>query len=98
MNSIKDWYIFMPRNDDDVDDNDYDYRHVVGEYPVRGLLGCIGSVECIHIVWDRCPTMYKNRFIGKDGFCLLLMKLFAIVANVFNLFRSAALEPETTNT
>ena len=52
----------MPRNDDD-------YRHVVGEYTARGLPGCIGSVDCVHIAWDRCPAMYKNMFKGKEGFC-----------------------------
>ena len=55
MNSIKDEYIYMPRNDDD-------YRDVVGEYTARGLPGCIGSVDCVHIAWDRCPAMYKNMF------------------------------------
>ena len=51
MNSIKDEYIYMPRNDDE-------YRDVVGdEYTARGLPGCIGSADCVHIAWDQCPAM-----------------------------------------
>ena len=80
----------MPRNDDD-------YRHVVGEYTARGLPGCIGSVDCIHIAWDRCPTMYKNMFKDKKRFCLVA---YEVVRNCRKFIQSVSVDvghPGTRN-
>ena len=44
------------------------FQKVVGEYTARGLPGCVGSVDCVHIAWDRCPSQYFNMFKGKEGF------------------------------
>ena len=64
MNSIKNEYIYMHAEK---------RRRLPtcggGEYTARGLPGCIGSADCVHIAWDRCPAMYKNMFCGKEGFC-----------------------------
>jgi hypothetical protein len=61
MASIKDEFIFMPHDD-------YTLQRVTEEYAARGLPGCIGSVDCVHIRWDRCPTQYKNMYSGKEGY------------------------------
>jgi hypothetical protein len=61
MASICDEYIYMPQDN-------ATYRRVVGEYTARGFPGCIGSVDCVHIGWDRCPTQYTNLYTGKEGF------------------------------
>ena len=61
MSSIKDEFIFMPQDNDT-------FRKVSEEYAARGLPGCIGSVDCVHIGWDRCPTQYKNMYTGKEGY------------------------------
>ena len=88
MNSIKNEYIYMPRNDDD-------YRHVVGEYTARGLPGCIGSVDYVHIAWDRCPAMYKNMFKGKEGFCSIA---YEVVCNCRKFIQSVSVgHPGTRN-
>ena len=58
--SICDEYIYMPQDD-------AMYREV-GEYTARGFLGCIGSVNCVHIGWDPCPTQYTNLYTDKEGF------------------------------
>jgi hypothetical protein len=51
MASIKERYMYMPLDD-------ASYRKVVGEYSSRGFPGCIGSVDCVHIGWDRCPVCH----------------------------------------
>jgi hypothetical protein len=42
---------------------------VVSDYEKIGFPGAVGSVDCVHIPWDRCPYEYRqmNRS-GKDGF------------------------------
>jgi hypothetical protein len=37
--------------------------HMV-EYQSAGLLGCIGSIDCTHIVTERCKYNLKNNHIG----------------------------------
>ena len=61
MASIKERYIYMPLDD-------ASYQKVVGEYTARGFPGCVGSVDCVHIGWDRCPVQYTNMYKGKEGY------------------------------
>ena len=61
MSSISIEYIFMPKTDEQ-------FEFVVGEYSARGLPGCVGSVDCVHVGWDRCPHQYRNMYTGKEGF------------------------------
>jgi len=61
MASISDEYIYMPRDD-------ATNKQVVGEFTARGFPGCVGSVDCVHIGWDRCPTQYTNVYTGKELF------------------------------
>jgi hypothetical protein len=52
----------MPRNMEE-------YTNVVGEYYTEmGLPGCVGSVDCVHIGWDMCPTQQQNMYKGKEGY------------------------------
>ena len=41
-------------------------RHVVGLYERIGLPGCVGSVDCVHLVWDKCPAGYLSQCKGKE--------------------------------
>jgi hypothetical protein len=61
MASIKTEFIYMP-------EDEATFQKVVGEYTARGLPGCVGSVDCVHIAWDRRPSQYFNMFKGKEGF------------------------------
>ena len=61
MSSIKDDYVFMPLDD-------ATFATVSNQYAARGLPGCVGSVDCVHIGWDRCPAQYKNMYTGKEGY------------------------------
>ena len=33
-----------------------DFLSVIGLYKRIGYPGCAGSIDCVHIVWDRCPA------------------------------------------
>ena len=61
MASIKEEFIYMPRDMEE-------YANVVGEYTEMGLPGCVGSVDCVHIGWDMCPTQQQNMYKGKEGY------------------------------
>ena len=43
-------------------------RKVEAQYRSRGMPGCLGSVDCVHVAWEKCPYLYRNLFIGKEGF------------------------------
>ena len=54
MASIKEEFVYMPRD--------------MEEYTEMGLPGCVGSVDCVHIGWDMCPTQLQNMYKGKEGY------------------------------
>ena len=36
-------------------------------YEKLGLPGCIGSMDCTHILWHRCPKISRNICTGKEA-------------------------------
>jgi Plant transposon protein len=61
MASVKDEFIHFPRDD-------AEYNFVVEEYAKLGFPGCVGSVDCVHIGWEKCPFQWKNLFKGKEKY------------------------------
>ena len=55
-------YVHGPRNNSEMES-------VSGLYAASGFPGCIGSTDCVHIRWEKCPsveaTTYRN---GKHTF------------------------------
>ena len=47
-------------------ETEMEMRHVVGLYERIGLPGCVGSVDCVHLVWDKCPAGYLSQCKGKE--------------------------------
>ena len=37
-------------------------------YSKMGLPGCIGSTDCVHVKWDRCPVQLHHLCNGKEGY------------------------------
>lgn len=37
-------------------------------YSELGLPGCIGSTDCVHIRWERCPSGERSLHKGKEGY------------------------------
>jgi Plant transposon protein len=61
MSSCESEFIHFPRDEDS-------YRFVVDEYAAMGLPGCVGSVDCVHVGWDKCPHQHFNIYKGKESF------------------------------
>jgi Plant transposon protein. len=51
--------IMMPHDVDAI-------SHVTRQYEQRGLPGCVGSIDCVHVCWDRCPASMHSVCKGKD--------------------------------
>jgi hypothetical protein len=61
MASIKDKFISLPINEFELD-------RVLRSYSRYGFVGCIGSIDCVHIGWDKCPSEWRPLFVGKEGY------------------------------
>ena len=33
----------------------------------KGLPGCVGSINCVHVRWDNCPAGLLGECVGKEG-------------------------------
>ena len=46
-------------------------KKVMDVYSKMGLPGCIGSADCVHVKWDRCPVELHHLCSGKEGYPIL---------------------------
>ena len=67
LNKFLDWgvrlaqdNIFLPRTEDE-------YEKVENVYRSKGLPGCVGSIDCVHLRWDKCPAGLLGECVGKEG-------------------------------
>ncbi len=52
-------------------------------YEKLGLPGCIGSMDCTHILWHRCPKVIRNNCTGK---CIVFNIIFSFLTIIlFNI-------------
>ena len=52
-------------------------EHVMGLYDLLGLPGCVGSIDCVHVVWDRCRAGLHNVCRGKEDYPSLAFEAVA---------------------
>ena len=52
-------YVYMPAGDD--------LAAVLSLYTEMGFPGCVGSTDCVHFYWDRCPHNVGHLYLGKEG-------------------------------
>eukprot|EP00978_Attheya_sp_CCMP212_P021848 scaffold64230_cov41-Attheya_sp.AAC.2 len=45
--------ITMPKTEEELE-------HVMGHYRSIGLPGCTGSIDCVHVFWNKCPAGLLN--------------------------------------
>ena len=45
-----------------------DLKHVESIYSDLGFPGAVGSTDCTHVAWERCPFSETNNHKGKEGY------------------------------
>eukprot|EP00961_Rhodomonas_salina_P045403 609860-Rhodomonas_salina.1 len=68
MASLYDRWIHVPEIDLQI-------QAVLGLYASHGFPGCIGSVDCVHVPWDRCQAWLRSLYCGKEGFPMISYKV-----------------------
>lgn len=64
MTHYYDAYVYRPK--------DQKLKKVMEVFSKMGLPGCIGSTDCVHLKWDRCPVNLSQVCSGKEGTSLFL--------------------------
>jgi hypothetical protein len=54
-------YVYLPRDDTELEKTMLDYQRM-------GLPGVLGSTDCVHVKWERCPVARSNSCTGKEGY------------------------------
>jgi hypothetical protein len=54
-------YVCAPQSEEAI-------RKATGIYERLGLPGALGSTDCVHVWWDRCPASISNKCTGKEGY------------------------------
>lgn len=54
---------------------DRELEEVMSIYSKLGLPGCIGSIDCVHLKWDKCPESFRNDCKGKEGYPSLVYEV-----------------------
>ena len=57
--------------------NIYESRHVTGLFERVGLPGCVGSIDCVHLVWDKYPAGFLFACKGKEKLPTLAFQVVA---------------------
>ena len=62
--ALYDVYIYRPMGDK--------LARLMGVFGRMGLPGCVGSTDCVHLKWERCPVSLTNLCKGKEGYPTLV--------------------------
>jgi hypothetical protein len=54
-------YVKPPTTPDEV-------KKVTTMYKLLGFPGAIGSIDCVHVQWDKCPVSLRSICKGKEGY------------------------------
>ena len=57
--------------------NIYESRHVTGLFERVGLPGCVGSIDCVYLVWNKCPAGFLSACKGKEKLPTLALQVVA---------------------
>ena len=72
-------------------------RHVVGLYERIGLPGCVGSVDSVHLVWDKCPAGFLSQCKGKEKHATLAFQAVVLHTKRYLLSPSSSLDVRMIN-
>jgi len=59
FSKLKDMFIIQPAVGSEL------LKRIMDEYAALGLPGCVGSMDCTHLHWDKCPSTIANLCTGK---------------------------------
>jgi hypothetical protein len=45
-----------------------DIKNVTTIYKLLGFPGAVGSIDCVHVRWDKCPFSLRSSCSGKEGY------------------------------
>ncbi|KAH9142153.1 hypothetical protein AeRB84_013756 [Aphanomyces euteiches] len=48
------------------DPNDRDIERLLAMNEKRGFVGMMGSIDCMHWAWNKCPTAFAGQYSGKE--------------------------------
>ena len=57
--------------------NEADLELILAHSSSRGFPGMLGSIDCMHWAWDKCPTAYKGQYQGKEGVPTIVLEAVA---------------------
>ena len=77
QNEFLKWGERVAPNHIKMPDTQEEVRHVMALYERLGLPGCAGSIDCVHLVWDRCPAKWANLCRGKDKVTTIVFEVVA---------------------
>ena len=60
-------------------------KHALGLYQTLGVPGCIGSIDVVHIPWERCPMSDRSFFVGKAGFPTIAFNVTTVRGRITNV-------------
>lgn len=62
-------YVHGPRDSSEMES-------VTGLYAASGFPGCIGSTDCVHIRWERCPSVWSSAYRnGKHSYASIAYEM-----------------------
>jgi hypothetical protein len=54
-----------------------DIQRLIEVNEKRGFPGMVGSIDCMHYVWDNCPVAWHSQFRDKDGKSSIVLEAIA---------------------
>ena len=67
LNQFLSWDCCLARDNIYLPRDNTEYAAVESVYQKKGLLGCVGLIDCVHVQWDKCPSGFKGKCNGKDS-------------------------------
>jgi Plant transposon protein len=46
-------------------------------YQEFGVRGCLGAIDCMHVIWKNCPTAWQGQYEGKEGSSTIILEAVA---------------------
>ena len=75
MNKFLIWGHTTSQQEIHLPNTEIEFSHVLDRYNMVGLPGCLGSIDCVHLIWNNCPVVIKSQCQGKEKFPTLAFQV-----------------------